>query len=542
MKSIKYLLLYGLSLTLFIIQGCTTDKTDSNLKLTPGLIGAYYGNADLTNIKEPEILSSLDNKWDEDTGHGSEWSGKWEGMLAVPTTGGITIHLETNKEAECNIGENKLKIAGDQTKASMQMDVKEEYRYPITVIYLHDRGESGYLNISWSWEGQEKTTIPETAFGFNAEQGKRWNWIPEPDPQTIDYTKFYYPEAEHKIVHYEQSMFGGWPANNGIWSWGDEILVGFTLGHYKENLLHHSIDESKPSRSMLARSLDGGKTWTVEYPDTYPDDDREALPPKEKVDFSNPDLAIRCTREAFFVSYDRGKQWEGPYLFPKFDQEKLTPRTDYITIDENKCLFFLSAEDKSVEAQLQDRAFVASTTNGGQTIEFLSWICPPPDKYRSVMPSSIKLDDGKIITALRRRYDESFWDKIPHLANNWIGLYQSENNGKSWQFLSRAAETDMGKHTGNPPCLIRLKDDRLCVTYGYRAVPYGIRAKLSSDKGKTWSETIHLRDHAREFDVGYTRTIQRTDGKIVTIYYFTTNEKYEQHIAATIWDPDSIIK
>lgn len=31
--------------------------------------------------------------------------------------------------------------------------------------------------------------------------------------------------------------------------------------------------------------------------------------------------------------------------------------------------------------------------------------------------------------------------------------------------------------------------------------------------------------------------IQRRDGKLVTIYYFTTVQLPEMHIAATIWDP-----
>lgn len=93
---------------------------------------------------------------------------------------------------------------------------------------------------------------------------------------------------------------------------------------------------------------------------------------------------------------------------------------------------------------------------------------------------------------------------------------------------------------GNPPSLIRLKDGRLCVTYGYREFPYGIRARLSSDNGKTWGKEIHLRDDGRSWDFGYTRTLQRTDGKLVTIYYYATAEKPEQHIAATIWDPANV--
>ena len=41
-------------------------------------------------------------------------------------------------------------------------------------------------------------------------------------------------------------------------------------------------------------------------------------------------------------------------------------------------------------------------------------------------------------------------------------------------------------------------------------------------------------------DLGYPRVVQRADGKIVTIYYYATEENPEQHIAATIWDPDKV--
>ena len=61
----------------------------------------------------------------------------------------------------------------------------------------------------------------------------------------------------HVDVYREPGRFGGWPANHGIWSWGNEILVGFSQGHYKERGLRHHFDPEKPERHLLARSLDG---------------------------------------------------------------------------------------------------------------------------------------------------------------------------------------------------------------------------------------------------------------------------------------------
>jgi hypothetical protein len=286
---------------------------------------------------------------------------------------------------------------------------------------------------------------------------------------------------------------------------------------------------------VLARSTDGGENWTFEG--TW--SDKISEPESGRVNFAHPGFALRCTREGFYVSYDKAKKWQGPFLFPDFGYKKITTRTDYITLSGDECLFFLSYEDKSVMARLEDKAFAAITRDGGQTFEKLGEICPN-DKYRAVMPSSVKIKDGHILTALRRRYDQPFGIDRPKLSKNWIDVYESKDNGLSWTFLSRVAGTDMGKHNGNPPGMIKLSDGRLVVTYGYRAVPYSIRAKISSDNGRSWSKEIILRSDFREFDAGYTRTVQRKDGKIVTVYYIPTAERYEQHIEATIWDPDKI--
>ena len=50
----------------------------------------------------------------------------------------------------------------------------------------------------------------------------------------------------HVEVFNEAGRFAGWPANNGIWNWGNEIVVGFTLGYHKEKT-GHTIDPDRPS-------------------------------------------------------------------------------------------------------------------------------------------------------------------------------------------------------------------------------------------------------------------------------------------------------
>lgn len=46
-----------------------------------------------------------------------------------------------------------------------------------------------------------------------------------------------------------------------------------------------------------------------------------------------------------------------------------------------------------------------------------------------------------------------------------------------------------------------------------------------------------LRDDGGCHDLGYPRTVQRHDGKIVTVYYFNDHPEGERYIATTIWEP-----
>jgi Neuraminidase (sialidase) len=119
-------------------------------------------------------------------------------------------------------------------------------------------------------------------------------------------------------------------------------------------------------------------------------------------------------------------------------------------------------------------------------------------------------------------------------SERWIDAWRSTDDGASWQLLSRPVP-DTG--TGNPAALVKLKDGRLFLAYGYRAKPFSIRARLSADGGQTWSADMVLRDGGGGTDLGYPRAVQRPDGKVVVVYYFHDQPLTERYIAATIWDP-----
>jgi hypothetical protein len=196
----------------------------------------------------------------------------------------------------------------------------------------------------------------------------------------------------------------------------------------------------------------------------------------------------------------------------------------------------MSAETGVVEGDYQDRSFCTLTTDGGKTFKFMGWMTHDTEK-RSVMSSTVKISDDHLVSVMRRKHEESFGER-PSRVKNWIEAAESADNGKTWVSLGKVADTDiMGERNGNPPAMVRLADGRLCVAYGYREYPFGIRMKVSKDNGKTWGKEFVIRADGATWDIGYCRMVINEEGKLVLMYYFTTEENYEQHIAVSIVDP-----
>lgn len=149
-----------------------------------------------------------------------------------------------------------------------------------------------------------------------------------------------------------------------------------------------------------------------------------------------------------------------------------------------------------------------------------------PDGYAYFCePHVAEIAPGKLLAMAR--YEEV--PRVPERCRLW--QFTSDDGGHTW--------TDPRELPilGKPPHLLRLQDGRLLVSYGYRHVPYGERACLSNDGGKTWNydNEIILRDDAPSADLGYPASVELDDGTILTVYYQQDRAGEKPCLMTTRW-------
>jgi hypothetical protein len=352
-------------------------------------------------------------------------------------------------------------------------------------------------------------------------------------------------DIQHIKVYSKEGRFAGWPANNGMWNWGDEILVGFVEAEHYESEGFHSYNKDS-ARNKYARSLDGGVTWNVS--DAYDlgqtgkayDNNlgkNEQKQPKvldhSMGNLTSPDFILTFMRDnfhngpsIFYYSNDRGKKWKGPYKFPDLGTPGVATRSDYIIEGPQELSAFMTV---GKENGREGRGIYSRTKDGGKSWELVSWIGPEPETFE-IMPSTVRLSPTEFLTVVRAR------DINPQ--RDFLKAYRSTDNGSTWNRIFDPV-MDTG-HNGSPPALVHMKDGKLALAYAYRS-QYGSRIclRISSDNGETWSHEIPVRcGDGANADIGYPQMIQREDGKLVIVYYWNhaveeTNSPY-RYIAASI--------
>jgi hypothetical protein len=117
---------------------------------------------------------------------------------------------------------------------------------------------------------------------------------------------------------------------------------------------------------------------------------------------------------------------------------------------------------------------------------------------------AIQAPSGRLIVQIRNHNEASRGETLQ---------CESSDGGKTW-----TTPRSIGVW-GLPSHLLRLRDGRLLMTYGYRRAPFGNQARISKDEGRTWSEPITVSADGASGDLGYPSTVELADGSLLSVWY-----------------------
>ena len=325
-----------------------------------------------------------------------------------------------------------------------------------------------------------------------------------------------------------------------------EWIAVFNHSRRREPRMHPPTDPL--FRNLLSRSADGGATWSE--PTFVPDFDWYGV--------ECP--GISCLRDGTAVLSQWRFAW---YPLPLAHKRWREGECVALYLDEIGWTEDLTEGDWSRSRYAWARGYhglyVHLSRDGGRLWEHTTRIDTSPYAGGFTRTGVVELSDGRLAYALGSHpfnthayavfsadggrtwgpsvtigSTEGFAFPEPHLAEvapgeiycilrdsgttGYLHASRSTNGGTTWSPIER---TPMYGHPGH---LLSLQDGRLLCSYGHRSAPYGIRACLSEDGGRTWQieKEIVLRDDLPNSDLGYPTTIEYAPGQLFCCYYGQT--------------------
>ena len=113
----------------------------------------------------------------------------------------------------------------------------------------------------------------------------------------------------------------------------------------------------------------------------------------------------------------------------------------------------------------------------------------------------------------------------------------SHDGGKTWPEWSKTLGGDAQTQAARlPASLVRLPNGYVLATYGYRQYPFGVRAIVSRDDGKSFDLTREyiIADTHHTLDCGYPSTVAFSDGTVVTVAYTLADIEHPEWGTAAI--------
>ena len=296
------------------------------------------------------------------------------------------------------------------------------------------------------------------------------------------------------------------------------------------------------SRTSMVRSTDGGETWHSQVtPHTYAANGcvigqvssgalivsnfRWIFAPLEEGDRlrhyesyredESRDLAMANEGVYTAISRDDGYTWEPA----KFVMERAATAGGVVELDDGSILMPM---DGPLDGH-PSAVWVMRSTDGGETWQRHGMVTPGDGDLTFGELRLLPMGGSRVLGGLRTQE-----------ANFYVS--RSEDGGATW---TAPEETPVYCRGSSPFDLLMLDDGRVLATYGHRRPPYGIRACLSEDGGRTWDtgNEVVLRDDGIGRDMGYPSSVQLPDGSILTTYYWH-DESQIRHIRSLKWRVD----
>ncbi len=329
---------------------------------------------------------------------------------------------------------------------------------------------------------------------------------------------------ETRVISQQPTLYHGWPTlarrKNG------ELLLVCSGGR--------EAHVCPFGRVELMTSPDGGNSWT--YPRVLidgPIDDRDAgiletakgtllvttftslayeptLAKAEKEGNWESDRLTRWQAANRRLSAERRKQDLGVWMIRSTD-DGVTWSQRYDCLVDSPHGPIQLADGRLLYAgkdlwRQGERVGFCESTDDGQSWRWLSQI-PVRDgdshtEYHEL--HAVETEDGRIVCHVRNHNKVNAGETLQ---------CESSDGGKTWSKPKSIGVWGLPSH------LMRLKDNRLLMTYGHRRKPLGNQARLSSDHGRTWSEPIELSSDGITGDLGYPSTVELDDGTLVTVWY-----------------------
>ena len=227
----------------------------------------------------------------------------------------------------------------------------------------------------------------------------------------------------------------------------------------------------------LVRSADGGKTW------------QEPIYPPH----IEPEINFNALGEPL-PAYNRGALYEGKsgrifWVVAASDSNSPKKTSNHLLVSDDKGLTWRYSSPVAIDQKVSFNETSVYETPKGDIIAFLR---------------TANFDDQACIA-------------------------RSTDGGKSfgkWQTMG---------FQGHPLNVLRLRDNRVLLTYGYRHKPFGIRARILNAECTDFAEApeIVLREDGGNSDIGYTWPVQLDKNRVLVTYYFNKGNG-TRHIAGTI--------